>query len=189
MRSDARRNRERLLDSAARLFAARGRDVQMEEIAADANVGLGTLYRNFASKQDLFVEIVRRRYLGLIDLAERAESIDDPAAAFRAVFVGYLEQAECDSAFQLALLGGSDLRWEGVEEQKALFAERVRRIIERGVRAGVLRGDLTFGDFPALVCGVMSTMYFKPSPTSDWRRHLDLVLTALETAVPQGAER
>lgn len=184
MRADARRNREQLLAAAARLLAERGRGVSMEEIAAEAGLGLGTLYRNFDSKQALLTEILRARYQALVALAaeveQQVEQEADPRAAFRAVLVGYLEHAEGDAAFQHAMLG-EELVWDGVEGQKAEFAERVGRIIASGVAAGVLRADLRFADFPMLTCGLMSTMYFRPGEGADWRRHLELVLAGIET--------
>ncbi|HEY0188862.1 MAG TPA: helix-turn-helix domain-containing protein [Cellulomonas sp.] len=175
MRADALRNRERLLAAAGELLASRGHEVTMEEIAAEAGVGLGTLYRNFASKQAMLIEIVRQRYRHLIELAERAEAMADPGDAFDAVVTGFLELAEGDAAFQRAMLS-EDLEWEGVAEQKEAFAAPVSRIIAAGVAAGSLRADLTFTDVPMLVCGVMATMYFRPGVGADWRRHLALAL-------------
>ncbi|NDZ79369.1 TetR/AcrR family transcriptional regulator [Streptomyces sp. SID10853] len=179
LRADARRNRERILTSAGELFAGRGHDVQMEEIAVHCGLGLGTLYRHFPSKQELLTAVVRERFQGMADLARDAERITDAGAAFETVLRTYLEAAEGDAVFQLALLGSKDLRWEAVEQQKAEFAVIVQRIIDRAVADGRVREDLTLADFPMLACGVMSTMYFKPSGNADWRRHLQLVLAAV----------
>ncbi|SNQ47160.1 Transcriptional regulator [Frankia canadensis] len=179
LRADARRNRERILASAGELFARQGNAVQMEEIAAHSGLGMGTLYRHFPSKRDLLVAVVRERFQNMSVLAREAESIADPGVAFETVLHRYLETADGDSAFQLALLGSTGLQWDGAEQQKAEFAEIVTRIIARAVAAGHLRADFTFSDFPVLACGIMSTMYFRPSRNSDWRRHLDLVLNGI----------
>src|ERR1700733_10689985 len=175
-RADARRNRSRLVTSARKLFARLGNDAQMEEIAADCGLGMGTLYRHFPNKQALLTEIVRERFEGMIDLAQTAERIEDPVEAFEDVLGSYLEAADGDAAFQLALLGSTEFEWEGVVAQKAEFAEIVARIIERAVGSGEVRGDLTYSDFPLITNGVMATMYFRPSGNNDWRRHLELVL-------------
>ncbi|OAA28776.1 transcriptional regulator [Frankia sp. EI5c] len=185
LRADARRNRERILASAGELFARHGNDVQMEEIAAHSGLGLGTLYRHFPGKRDLLTAVVRERFQEMAHLASAAEHIDDPGVAFETVLRSYLEAADGDAAFQLAMLGSNDLRWEGIEQQKAQFAEIIARIIDRAVAAGQLRPDLTAADFPVLACGIMSTMYFRPSRTSDWRRHLELVLTGIRTGRSQ----
>ncbi len=181
LRADARRNRERIMASAGELFARRGREAQMEEIAAHSGLGMGTLYRHFPSKQALLTAMVRERFQGMADLAREAEQIADPREAFEAILRSYLEAAVGDAAFQLALMGSEDVEWEGLEQEKADFAEVVTRIIGRAVASGTVRSDLTLADFPLLTCGVMSTMYFKPGGNSDWRRHLELALDGIRT--------
>lgn len=170
------------MTAAGELFARYGREVQMEQIAAHCGLGMGTLYRHFPNKQALLTAIVRERFQGMTDLARPAEEIADPREAFETILRSYLEAAEGDAGFQLALLGSGDLEWEGVEQQKAEFAEIVTRIIQRAVASGEVRGDLTLADFPLLTCGVMSTMYFKPGGNSDWRRHLELLLDGIRTS-------
>ena len=176
LRADARRNREKIMASAAELFASKGRDAQMEEIAAHCGLGMGTLYRHFPSKQALLTAMVRERFRGMADLARAAEQITDPGESFEVLMRSYLEAAEGDASFQLALMGPGDVEWQGVKQEKAEFADAVTRVIERAVAAGAVRPDLTYADFPLLTRGVMSTMYFKPTGNSDWRRHLELTL-------------
>jgi AcrR family transcriptional regulator len=176
LRADARRNRERIMASAGELFASLGTDAQMDQIAAHSGLGLGTLYRHFPTKEALLTAIVSRRFEGMAQLAREAELIEDPAAAFEAVLLGYLEAAEGDSAFQRALLGSEDPQWSAIAEQKAEFRTVVTRIIARAVEAGAVREDLGFADFPLLACGIMATMYYKPGGHDDWHRHVDLVL-------------
>jgi AcrR family transcriptional regulator len=176
LRADARRNRARIMASARELFAVRGREAQMEEIAAHCGLGMGTLYRHFPSKQALLTAMVRERYEGMADLARAAEQISDPGEAFEAILRSYLEAADGDASFQLALMGSGDIEWEGLEQQKAEFAEIVTRIIDRAVASGAVRGDLSYADFPLLTRGVMSTMYFRPAGSSGWQRHLELTL-------------
>jgi AcrR family transcriptional regulator len=180
-RADARRNRARIMASAGELFAQLGRDAQMDEIVAHCGLGMGTLYRHFPSKQALLTAIVRERFQGMSDLARAAEDITAPREAFETIVRSYLEAADGDAGFQLAMLGSNDLDWEGVEQQKVEFAEIVTRIIKRAVASGEVRSDLTYADFPVLTCGVMSTMYFKPGANSDWRRHLELALDGIRT--------
>jgi AcrR family transcriptional regulator len=182
LRADARRNRERIMLAAGELFARMGQDVQMEQIAVHAGLGMGTLYRHFPNKQALLTAIVAARFRGMSDLALAAEEIGDPRAAFEALLRTYLEAAEGDAGFQLAILGFRDLEWDGIRQQKVELVDSITRIIDRAVAAGVVRSDLTFEDFPVLTCGVMSTMYFKPNGNGDWRRHLDLVLDGVRTA-------
>jgi AcrR family transcriptional regulator len=181
LRADARRNRERIMVSAGELFARLGAEAQMDQIAEHSGLGLGTLYRHFPTKDALLAAIVGQRFQGMADMAREAEQISDPGEAFEAVLRGYLEAAEGDAAFQLAILGSDSPKWRSSAEQKAEFRAIIARIIGRAVATGAVRADLTFADFPLIICGVMSVMYFKPGPIPDWRRHLELVLDGIRT--------
>src|ERR1700729_1420182 len=117
LRADAGRNRARIIASARKGFARLGNATQMEEVAPDCGLGMGTLCRHFPNKQALLTEIVRERFEGMIELAQAAERIADPGEAFEAVLGNYLEAADGDAAFQLALLGSTEFAWEGVIQQ------------------------------------------------------------------------
>ena len=154
------------------------RQPEIEEIAAHAGVGIGTVYRHFPTKQALLTEMVRSRFTRFAELAREAEVIEDPWEAVEAIFTGSAEAVEDDAGFQLAMMGSEELEWEGIEEEKAAFAAPATRIIERAVEAGVVREDLSFDDYPMLMCGITSTMYFRPAG-AEWRRHMDLILASL----------
>lgn len=115
--------------------------------------------------------------------ASAAEQVGDPGEAFDMLLRSYLEAADGDAAFQLALMGSRDIDWTGVEPEKIEFAEIAGRIIDRAVTAGRLRGDFTVADFHQLACGVISSMYFSRGGRSDWRRHLDLALNGIRAPV------
>jgi AcrR family transcriptional regulator len=151
----------------------------MDEIAAHCGLGMGTLYRHFPSKQALLTALVGERFEGMVELARVAEANPDPGEAFEAALRGYLEAAEGDASFQLALLDSGDVQWEGLHRQKAEFIEIITRIIRRAVDAKAVRGDLCYEDFPLLSRGIMSTMYFKSAGNADWRRHLELALDGI----------
>ena len=130
--------------SAAELFASRGHEAQMEEIAARCGLGMGTLYRHFPSKQALLTAMVRERFHGMADLARAAEQISDPGESFETLLRSYLEAAEGDASFQLALMGAGDVEWAGIKQEKDEFGDVASRIIERAVaaRGGTRRPDL-----------------------------------------------
>jgi AcrR family transcriptional regulator len=183
LRADARRNRERIMAAAGELFARLGTEAQMDQIAEHCGLGLGTLYRHFPTKDALLTAIVGQRFQELTSLARDAERIGDPGEAFETFLRSYLEAAEGDAAFQLALLGtpprqGTAER-EGAAERKGEFHAIVTRIIDRAVAAGAIRADFTFADFPLITCGAMAVMYFRPAGRADWRRHLELVLDGI----------
>lgn len=180
LRADARRNREKIMASAAELFARLGTDAQMDQIAEHCGLGLGTLYRHFPTKEALLAAIIARRTEGLADLARAAERVEEPGEAFETLLRSYLESAAEDVAFQFAVLGSRDRRQSGPTVEKAEFRAIVTRIMDRAIAAGALRADLTIADFPLIACGVLSVMYYKPGGDEEgWRRYLDLVLEGL----------
>jgi AcrR family transcriptional regulator len=190
LRADARRNRERIMSSGRELFARDGPEAQMDEIAAHAGVGIGTVYRHFPTKEALLTEMVRVRFQEFAAIATLAEDIADPREALEAVMLRSAEVVEGDMGFQLAMMGSDQLEWDGIEEQKAVLAAVLTRIIRRAVTAGVVRDDFTFEDFGMVMCGITSTMYYKPG-SADWRRHLAIILNGLSApvgdVVPQSA--
>jgi AcrR family transcriptional regulator len=189
LRADARRNRERIMSSGRELFARDGPEAQMDEIAAHAGVGIGTVYRHFPTKEALLTEMVRVRFQEFAAIATLAEDAEDPRDALETVMRRSAEAVEGDMGFQLAMMS-NQLEWEGIEEQKAVLAAVLTRIIRRAVSAGVVRDDFTFEDFGMVMCGITSTMYYKPG-SADWRRHLAIILHGVRAPVrdvePQSA--
>jgi AcrR family transcriptional regulator len=178
-RADAVRNRERVMVAARELLARHGREAQMEEIAAKAGVGVGTLYRHFPTKEALLTEIARERFRSFVPIAAEAEQIEDAFVAFATALRRFSEETEEDVGFQLAMLGARDFHADDIAQEKRAVTEHVARIIDRGVRTGALRADLTEADFPILMCALSATMYFKPGANPDWRRQLELMLDGL----------
>ena len=176
MRADARRSREAILAAAGELFAHRGDAVQMDEIADRAGLGMGTLYRHFATKQALLAAIVGRRFVAMTDLARTAEQIADPDTALDTLLVSYLEAAERDVAFRYAILAPEQKEWAEIAQEKAAFSEIAQRVLGRAVDAGHMRSDLTFADFVHITRGAMANM--NPG-ADDWRRHLALILDGI----------
>ena len=178
LRADARRNRDRILSSARELFAQSGTQVQMEEIAEHAGVGLGTLYRRFPTKEALITAMVQERFESFVAIAQAAEDIEDPFEALGAVMRGHSRAAEEDAVFQLAMMQLDTFHWEGIEQQKSVVSESVTRILDRAKAANVVRDDLTFDDYTMLMGSITATMHFRYS-TAGWERHLTLVLDGL----------
>lgn len=166
------------MSSGRELFARLGPQAQMDEIAAHAGVGIGTVYRHFPTKAALLTAMVRDRFREFAEIAQRAGDIDDPLAALESVIRESAQAVEGDAGFQLAMMGSDELEWEGIEQEKAALDAAVGRIIGRAADAGVIRPDFTFEDFGMLMCGITSTMYFKPG-SADWRRHLEIVLDGI----------
>jgi AcrR family transcriptional regulator len=168
MRKDAVHNRERLLEAARRLFADRGLDVPLDEIARAAGVSVGTLYNRFPTRDDLVRAVFEDRVAAVAALAERALVMNDPWEGFVAFLTGVCE-------LQAADLGYNDL---AVRDGGGI--ELMIRIIERAQESGELRGDVTLADMTFVIWGVAATVRatFRTAPGA-WRRHLALTLDGL----------
>ncbi len=181
-RADAQRNRERILTAAKAVFAEQGTDAPMEEVARVADVGVGTLYRHFPTKQALLGELLAERFRLFHTEAVRAlESVDDPWEAFAGTLWRNAEYAALDVGLQDAMFRGEG-SWERAAEPLGQLSEAMGEIIRRGQEAGVIREDFTVSDIPLMMCGVTSAMAntHPDGRKMDWRRHLELLLDGVK---------
>jgi AcrR family transcriptional regulator len=179
LRADARRNRERILQSARAAFADSGDAVQIDDVARHAGVGVGTVYRHFPTKQALLTELVRQTFRLFTEWAREAlEAGGEPLALIEGLLRRIAETAAGDAGVQYAL-ASSDAqaaRSEAQAEQDELIAV-IAELTGRARRAGTIRPGIEATDIAMLICGVVSAM--GPRPGFDWRRHLDLVTDTL----------
>jgi len=178
LRADARRNLERIIASARVLFAERGEQAQMEDIAAHAGVGVGTLYRRFPTKESLLTALVRDRFQEFTVIATEVEEAADPADALAEVMRSHAEAVENDAAFQLAMMNLDSFHWEGIEEDKKALNVVIARIIKRGKAVGAVRKNLRTEDYGMLMCSTTAAMYFI-GDKSGWRRQQEIMLAGL----------
>lgn len=182
LRADARRNRERVIEAAAEVFAEHGADAQMDDVAKRAGCGMGTVYRHFKDKDALAGELVRRHFEHLAVRAEHwvaTESPRDPWGAFE----GFVREAADGMARDVAQ---QRMIWTVSPEGFAVAASTRDRLVEHGARliaaaqdAGELRADFTIADMPTVMCALGSAMQVIDPETGtprDWRRLLDFVL-------------
>lgn len=183
LRADAQRNLERIIASARALFAERGSRAQMEDIAAHAGVGIGTLYRRFPTKESLLTALVRERFQEFTVIAAEVEETIDPSDALATVMRRHAEAVENDAAFQLAMMNLDSFHWEGIEADKKALGDVIARIIDQGKAAGAVRADLRFEDYGMLMCSTTAAMYFI-GDKSGWRRQQEIMLAGLRPASP-----
>ena len=178
LRADARRNRERILESARAAFAESGDEVQIDDVAHHAGVGVGTVYRHFPTKQALVTELVRQTFRLFTERAREALGADEePFALIEGLMRRIAETAAGDAGVQYALAASEGPAWrESQAEQDELIAV-IAELVERARRAGTIRPDIAAIDIGMLMCGVCAAM--GPRPGFDWRRHVDLAIDAL----------
>lgn len=182
LRSDAARNRALVLDAAGTLLAERGLDVSMQEIAAAAGVGVGTVFRRFATKDELVAAVVRERMLEVQALAARA--LEEPEGstwdAFAAFFVATAEHHARHRGFMEAICD-SHLRASERDPINTELVSMVREIVARAQTEGSLRADLVAEDIPMLLALVSRTSCtpWACGVEEAWRRPCALVLDGL----------
>ena len=178
LRADARRNRERILESARAVFAQYGADAQIDDVARQAGVGVGTVYRHFPTKEALLVELLREKFrLFAVRGREALEADGEPFAVLEDLLRRNAETASSDAAVQHALAGAGEQIWMQAQAEQQELVEVTEKLLARAREAGTLRQDVDANDIAMLMCGLCSTMGTKPG--FDWRRHLELVIDAL----------
>jgi AcrR family transcriptional regulator len=149
LRADAVRNRQRLIDAAAEVFAARGLDATLDDIARHAGVNVATAYRHFANKHELAHEFLRQCVDRAVATAEEAAAEPDPWAGLTQFLERSLQMISSNRALVDVLT-----RAYGAEH----FAEMLQRswppleqLLARGRAAGVVRADIGVTDFPPIL--------------------------------------
>lgn len=179
LRADARRNRERILGAARTVFAEFGAEAQMDDVARQAGVGVGTVYRHFPTKEALMVELVRQKFRLFSERAREAlDQGGEPFAALADLMRHNAETAAADAATQLALAAAGDQIWSQARAEQQELLALTGELIARARRAGTIRADVKATDIGMLMCGVCSAMGFN-MPGFDWRRHLELAIDSL----------
>ena len=179
LRSDARRNRERILEGARAVFAEYGGEAQMDDVARRAGVGVGTVYRHYPTKEALLVELVREKFKRFA--AEARDALERDGEPFEVLTDLMRSNAEAlarDAGTQQVLAGAGEHIWAGAAAEQAELMELTSQLIDRARSAGTIRADATATDIGMLMCGLSATMAH-PASGFDWRRHLDLVVDML----------
>jgi AcrR family transcriptional regulator len=177
-RADKARNRVRILAVASDAFAAKGMETQMDDVAAAAGLGVGTLYRHFPTKEALMVALVDRKFERILEVAERGIEREDvePFENFAAVIREGAELAAADATAQDVLMRAGDAIWTQVEPMLAELQAATQVLIDRAQAAGTMRADISAADVPMIMCGVSATMSVNKW---DWRSYLEIILDGL----------
>ena len=176
LRADARRNRDKVMAAARAAFAERGSDAQMDDVARRAQVGVGTVYRHFPTKEALFVALLEDTFARIAERSRPALEHDDPWQAFVGMMWDAGESLAGDRALAEAMQ--ADLSMEPCPGQLEI-GEITAKLMARAQADGSMRADAILDDIPMLMCGIGSATVRKHAYAEAWRRHLAIVLDGL----------
>ncbi|MEU2349659.1 TetR/AcrR family transcriptional regulator [Modestobacter sp. NPDC049651] len=178
LRRDAARNRELLLAAARTVFAERGLEATLDDVAKAAGVGVGTAYRHFGNKFELATAVLEEAIDAMVVMAEKALADEDPWRGLVSCLESALGLQAFNRGLREVLTSVSDP--ESVLRIKEKLEEPLTLLVQRAQAAGALRADVTVGDFKVLtvmVCAV-ADLAGETAPEI-WRRYLALLLPGL----------
>jgi AcrR family transcriptional regulator len=175
-RTDAQRNRERILGVAKEAFTQHGADASLDDIAKQAGVGPGTLYRHFPTR-DALIEAVYHTEVEKLATAERKLSGNlSPVEALRAwmmLFVDYVAAKHIIAPALNSVVGGPSRLYES---SRAQIAGAIGALVKRAIKSGDIRKDLEPFDFLRALIGV-SNVASGPDWPQSARRLVDILIT------------
>lgn len=174
-RADAQRNRERILEVAKRTFTRSGADVSLDDVARQAQVGAGTLYRHFPSR-DALLEAVYRVEVEKLATAERqlTESMPpvDALRAWMMLFVDYIATKQLIAPALNKIVGGPSKLFDWTASQ---IKGAIHALVKRAIENGDIRPDLDPVDLLRALVGVANV-----ASGPDWvpsaRRLVDILI-------------
>ncbi|MGW0578632.1 TetR/AcrR family transcriptional regulator [Streptomyces sp. NPDC002920] len=172
-RTDARRNHERIIASALQVFAERGLEATIPQIAARAGVGKATVYRSYLTKDDLIEAVVLHRFRQFEERASAALAEPDASSALAALLPDIFE-----------MMAGNRLLAEVMYEHPSSSGARVLDLmgvlLESAKAQGGIRLDATVTDLRILAGGSAKQLaHTGIADPAEWRRYGELVLAAL----------
>jgi AcrR family transcriptional regulator len=184
LRADAQRNRDTLVDVAAVAFAAHGVDASLEEIARQAGVGIGTLYRHFPTREHLVEVVYRREVESLCHAADEFALHHPPDVALEQWmqrFVDYIATKRGLATSLRILLNTNSALFSDMSGRVTLA---LRQLIDAAVADGSIRGDVDASD----VLHALGGIYSAPD-TDDWRDRSRRLVSLLMDGLRFGAGR
>ena len=175
-RADAERNRQRILEIAKKTFTRSGANISLDDLARQAGIGPGTLYRHFPTR-DALLEAVYRTEVEKLATAERELSqAMPPVEALRAwmlLFVDYIATKQIIGPALNSLVGGPSKLYEGSRGQ---IQGAIGSLVKRAIKSGDIRRDLEPFDLLRALIGV-SHVASGPDWQQSARRLVDILIT------------
>lgn len=182
LRADAQRNRARMLDAARAVFQRDGLSAQMDAIASEAGLGVGTLYRHFPTREALIDVLIAERMQQLLASAASATDNADAWSAFEDLVWRFAAFEAEDRGMADILEDYRSRAMDGPDPPVAAFMQHLSAAVTRAQSAGVMRGDVSAMDVLTAVCGLGKMV--GPASASDpqqWRRLVGVLLDGLRS--------
>ena len=178
-RRDAARNRELLLAAAREVFARRGTEASLDDVARHAGLGVGTAYRHFANKNELLRALMAEMTDKIVERAEHAATLDDPWEGMVSFMDGAMSAQAMDRGLREVMMGVHDP--ELVEQIQDRLTGSLNAIVRRAKRANLVRSDLETADV-AMIVAMLCTVADITSGTDpeQWKRYLGICLEGLK---------
>ena len=174
-RADAQRNRERILEVAKQAFTRSGADTSLDDIAKQAGVGPGTLYRHFPTREELLKAVYRNELENLATAEEKFAETMPPVEALRAWLLLFVDAVAAKQIIAAALNTLVGDHKKVFEASYAQMHEAIRRLVKRAVKSGDIRKDLDPMDLLRALVGVANV-----ASSRDWqqsaRRLVDILI-------------
>jgi len=154
LRADAKKNRDKLLRVAHEIFKTEGIAVSMDEIAKRAGVGIGTVYRHFPTKEDLFGAVIASHKMRLMEEADQLLHHEDPGEAFFQYFIKIISEGIANKAITDALVSSLTID-TGRSEIANEFWLGITLLLERAQQHGSVRADASIEDIKIMLIGVL----------------------------------
>jgi AcrR family transcriptional regulator len=174
-RADAQRNRDRVLEAAKEAFTRSGADASLDDIAKQAGVGAGTLYRHFPSRDELLEAVYRTEVEKLAAAEQKFAETMPPIEALRAwmfLFVDYIATKKIIAPALNTMVGGPSKVFEASHAQ---IWEAIRALVKRAIKSRDIRKDLDPIDLLRALIGVANV-----ASSPDWqqsaRRLVDILI-------------
>src|SRR2546430_7862385 len=177
-RADAGRTRERVLAAARRQFATHGLEAQVDDIAREADVGVGTVYRHFPTKEALLQALAADRFSRLAEWAREALQAPDAWEGFRDFLRRSAELGASDRLLSEAM--AQQQAFQGAQREKDELMEATAALVERAQAMGKLRPDIGAEDIAMLMCGLgRATGPGAFDHKMSWERYLEVIIGGL----------
>ena|SRR5258708_475457 len=174
-RTDAQRNRDRILEVAKEAFTRSGADASLDEIAKQAGVGSGTLYRHFPTRDALIEAVYRSEVEKIAKAAAKLSDELPPLEALRAwmlLFVDHIAAKQIIAPALNSIVGGASKLYEGSRGQ---IQEAIEALVKRAIKSGDIRRDLDPFDLLRALIGV-SHVPVGPDWKQSARRLVDILI-------------